>query len=110
MGNNVIKQSQLQPLSFQYLAKIWEVPNILQLQNPKQKFGFGMGYAKKALNYAIQADKMDEFVNQMKYFIEKTKKDLFTQQYDIDSIENMIVNNMYNVQHKSSIFNFYISE
>ena len=74
MGNNVIEQSQLQPLSFQYLAKIREVPNILQLQNPKQKFGFGMGYAKKALNYAIRANKMDEFVNQMEHFIKKQKR------------------------------------
>src|SRR2546430_17590505 len=33
MENNVIEQSQLQTLSFQYLAKIRKVPNILQLQN-----------------------------------------------------------------------------
>src|SRR5688500_11747737 len=60
--NNEVEQSNLQPLSLQYLTKIRELPNITQLQNLKQKFGFGMSYAKKALNYAIRADKVDEFV------------------------------------------------
>ena len=68
-----------------------------------------MGYAKKALNYAIWADKIDEFVNQMEHFIEKTKEDLFTQQNDVDSIENMIVNDPLHVQHKGCQPNRYKS-
>ena len=42
-----------QPLSFQYLANFRQTPNVVQLQGPKQKYGFGMGYAKKALDLAI---------------------------------------------------------
>ncbi|RGB30767.1 hypothetical protein C1646_817713 [Rhizophagus diaphanus] len=52
----------------------------------KQKYGFGMGYAKKALDLAIRADKVDEFVNQIKYFIENVKSKLFDQQKNIISM------------------------
>ncbi|CAG8602503.1 4409_t:CDS:2 [Racocetra fulgida] len=48
----------------------------MQLRDPKQQFGFGMGYAKKALDYAIRADKMNELVNQLDKFIDKTKEEL----------------------------------
>ncbi|CAG8465185.1 14299_t:CDS:2, partial [Rhizophagus irregularis] len=57
-------------LSFQHLANFRQTPNIVQPRGPKQKYGFGMGYAKKALDLAIWADKVDEFVNQIEYFIE----------------------------------------
>src|SRR6266498_555794 len=53
---------------------------IVQPQGPKQKYGFGMGYAKKALDLAIRVDKVDEFVNQLEYFIESVKAKLFDQQ------------------------------
>ncbi|CAG8834311.1 22262_t:CDS:2, partial [Gigaspora margarita] len=70
-----------------HLVKIRQAPNIVQLQGPKQKFRFGMGYAKKALDYAIRADKIDELVNQLENFIEKTKKELFNnQENDRDEI------------------------
>ncbi|CAG8706112.1 7696_t:CDS:2 [Gigaspora rosea] len=39
-----------------------------------------MGYAKKALDLAIQADKVKEFVSHLKNFIEVTKTDLFSTQ------------------------------
>lgn len=67
-------------LSFQHLTNIRKTPNIVQPQGPKQKYGFGMGYAKKALDLAIQADKVDEFVNQVEYFIESVKAELSNQQ------------------------------
>ncbi|UZO22785.1 uncharacterized protein OCT59_015135 [Rhizophagus irregularis] len=60
-------------LSFQHLANFRQTPNIVQPRGPKQKYGFGMGYAKKALDLAIWADKVDEFVNQIEYFIESVK-------------------------------------
>ena len=66
-------------LSFQHLANFRQTPNIVQPHGPKQKYGFGMGYAKKALDLAIQADKVDEFVNQLEYFIENVKAELFGQ-------------------------------
>ena len=48
----------------------------MQLQGPKQKFGFGMSYAKKAFDYAIQADKVNELVSHLQSFIQKTKEEL----------------------------------
>ncbi|PKY36814.1 hypothetical protein RhiirB3_460331, partial [Rhizophagus irregularis] len=44
-------------LSFQHLANFRQASSIVQPQGPKQKYGFGMGYAKKALDLAIQTDK-----------------------------------------------------
>jgi len=35
-----------------------------------------MDYAKKAINFAIQVDKIEEFVNQIKIFIKKAKEKL----------------------------------
>ena len=67
-------------LSFQHLVNFRQTPNIVQLQDPKQKYGFGMGYAKKMLDLAIQTDKVDEFVNQIEYFIESVKAELSDQQ------------------------------
>jgi hypothetical protein len=66
-------------LSFQHLANFRQTPNVVQLQGPKQKYGFGMGYAKKALDLAIRTDKVNEFVNQVKCFIEDTKAELSEQ-------------------------------
>ena len=40
-------------LSFQYLTNFRQTFNVVQLQGPKQKYGFGMGYAKKILDLAI---------------------------------------------------------
>ncbi|CAG8832078.1 15138_t:CDS:2, partial [Gigaspora margarita] len=81
-----------------HLVKIRQVPNIVQLQSPKQKFGFGMEYAKKALDYAIRADKIDELVKQLENFIEKTKKELFNNQKN-DS-DNNIISDPIQVHHK----------
>jgi hypothetical protein len=39
-----------------------------------------MGYAKKALDLAICADKIGEFVNQLEYFIENVKVELSDQE------------------------------
>ncbi|CAG8847474.1 13872_t:CDS:2, partial [Gigaspora margarita] len=70
----------LDQLLLYYLVKIRQVPNIVQLQGPKQKFGYGIEYTKKALDYAICADKIDELVNQLEKFIKNTKKELFIYQ------------------------------
>ena len=79
-----IEQNELEiagpRLSFQLLANFRQTPNIVQPQGPKQKYGFGMGYAKKALDLAIRVDKVDEFVNQLEYFIESVKAELSDQQ------------------------------
>ncbi|CAB4444639.1 unnamed protein product [Rhizophagus irregularis] len=73
--------------SFQHLEKVRQMPNIKQLQGPKQKFGFGIGYAKKALDYyAIRADKLNELVSQLESFIEEMKEELSINQENIDSI------------------------
>jgi hypothetical protein len=76
----------LSQLSFQHLEKVRQMPNIRQLQGPKQKFGFGMGYAKKALDYAIRADKLNEFVGQLENFIERVKEELSNNEENIDSV------------------------
>ena len=52
-------EQPLPQLSFQYLANFRQTSNVIQLQGPKQKYGFGMGYAKKALDLAIRTDKVD---------------------------------------------------
>ncbi|CAG8843697.1 40117_t:CDS:1, partial [Gigaspora margarita] len=57
-----------------------QIHNVEQLQEPKQKYGFGMGYAKKALDLAMRANKVEEFVSHLKNFIEVTKNDLFNRQ------------------------------
>ncbi|GET01574.1 protein FAR1-related sequence 5-like [Rhizophagus clarus] len=47
----------LSQLSFQHLMNFRQTSNVVQVQGPKQKYGFGMGYAKKALDLAIRTDK-----------------------------------------------------
>ncbi|UZO08169.1 uncharacterized protein OCT59_028432 [Rhizophagus irregularis] len=90
-------------LSFQHLANFRQTPNIVQPRGPKQKYGFGMGYAKKALDLAIRADKVDEFVNQIEYFIESVKSELSDQQ------ENMHIGDPLRVRHKGRQPNRYKS-
>ncbi|CAG8684071.1 7275_t:CDS:1, partial [Gigaspora rosea] len=46
-----------------------------------------MGYAKKALDLAIRADRVEEFVSYLKNFIEITKTDLFSTE-DSTSVED----------------------
>ncbi|UZO16831.1 uncharacterized protein OCT59_008201 [Rhizophagus irregularis] len=53
-----------------------------------------MGYAKKALDLAIRTDKVVEFVNQVKCFIENTKVELSEYQ------KNMHISDPLRVQHK----------
>ncbi|UZO08638.1 uncharacterized protein OCT59_028891 [Rhizophagus irregularis] len=77
--SDISEQIPLQSISFSHLERIRKMPDIMQLQGPKQKYGFGMGYAKKALDYAVRADKVEEFVTQLKVFIEETKEDLSDQ-------------------------------
>ncbi|CAG8815315.1 19112_t:CDS:1, partial [Gigaspora rosea] len=43
-----------------------------------------MGYAKKALDLAICANKVDEFVNEIEHFIEKTKKSVSDQEENVN--------------------------
>jgi hypothetical protein len=65
-----------------------------------------MGYAKKALDLAIRADKVDEFVDQIEYFIESIKVELSNQQ------ENgifMHIGNPLRVRHKGRQPNRYKS-
>ncbi|PKC76142.1 hypothetical protein RhiirA1_386660 [Rhizophagus irregularis] len=81
------------------------MPDIMQMQGPKQKYGFGMGYAKKAL-YAVRADKVEEFVPQLKVFIEEIKEDLSDQQ---DSVESMVIGDPLRTQHKGHQPNRYKS-
>ncbi|CAG8846377.1 49_t:CDS:1, partial [Gigaspora margarita] len=50
---NKLNQLPSQPLLFNHLTKIREIVYIDHKQSPKQKYSFGMGYAKKALNYAV---------------------------------------------------------
>src|SRR5581483_12385383 len=62
-----------------------------------------MGYAKKALDLAVQ---VDEFVDQVKYFIDNTKVELSEQQ------ENMVfmhIGNLLRVKHKGRQPNRYKS-
>ncbi|CAG8577223.1 10757_t:CDS:2, partial [Racocetra fulgida] len=70
-----------------------------------EKYGFGMGHAKKALDYAIRANKVDKFVEYLKKFIEETKGEL-----DIENIANLIVGDPIRVQHKGCQPNRYKSE
>ncbi|CAB4438645.1 unnamed protein product [Rhizophagus irregularis] len=92
------------------LIKDWqpllETPNVVQLQGPKQKYGFGMGYAKKALDLAIQTDKVNEFVDQVKCFIENTKAELSEQQ---ENLTSMHIGDLLQVQHKGRQPNRYKS-
>ncbi|CAG8755374.1 20271_t:CDS:1, partial [Gigaspora rosea] len=46
-----------------------------------------MGYAKKALDLAIRANNVDEFVNEMERFIENTKKNMHNQDENINPMD-----------------------
>ncbi|CAG8728627.1 7556_t:CDS:2, partial [Racocetra fulgida] len=76
----------LNQLLLNHLIKIRQMPNIMQF----------IEYAKKAIDYAIQAYKIDELVNQLENFIEKTKKELFNNQVNT----NNIVSDPIRVNHK----------
>ncbi|CAB4375932.1 unnamed protein product [Rhizophagus irregularis] len=65
-----------------------------------------MGYAKKALDLAIRTDKVDEFVNQVKCFIENTKVELSEHQ---ENIVSMHIGDPLRVQHKGRQPNRYRS-
>ncbi|CAG8701366.1 4496_t:CDS:1, partial [Gigaspora rosea] len=56
-----------------------------------------MGYTKKALNYAVRADNVDELVSYLERFIEKMKIELDEQQ---ESVENTIIGDPIRVKHK----------
>ncbi|PKY56814.1 hypothetical protein RhiirA4_477374, partial [Rhizophagus irregularis] len=92
--------------SFQHFMNFRQTPNVVQLQGPKQKYGFGMKYAKKALDLAIQTDKVNEFVDQVKCFIENTKAELSEQQENLTSIH---IGDPLQVQHKGRQPNRYKS-
>lgn len=53
--------------------------------------------AKKALNYAVRADNVDELVSYLERFIEKMKIELDEQQ---ESVENTIIGDPIRVKHK----------
>ncbi|PKC11896.1 hypothetical protein RhiirA5_497345 [Rhizophagus irregularis] len=64
-----------------------------------------MGYAKKALDYAIQTDKLNELVSQLENFIEAAKEELSNNQENINSI----VGDPIQVKHKGRQPNRYKS-
>ena len=106
-GNESCELEQpLSQLSFRHLANFRKTPNIVvQLQGSKQKYGFGMGYAKKALDLAIRTDKVNEFVDQIRCFIENIKAELAEQQENID----MHIGDPLQVRHKGRQPNRYRS-
>ncbi|CAG8641727.1 118_t:CDS:2 [Funneliformis caledonium] len=61
------KYAKKQEFCFHKKRNFRQTPNIVQLQGPKQKYGFSMRYVKKALDLAIQTDKVDEFVDQVQH-------------------------------------------
>ncbi|PKY61749.1 hypothetical protein RhiirA4_487158 [Rhizophagus irregularis] len=74
---NILADESEQP-SFQHIMNFKQTPNVVQLQGPKQKYGFSMKYAKKALDLAVQTDKIDKFVDQVKSrIIQTTEKSDF---------------------------------
>ncbi|CAG8749650.1 12993_t:CDS:2, partial [Racocetra fulgida] len=82
-----------QPLSFQHLARFKQTPNVIQLHGPKQKYGFGMGYAKKALDLAICANKNS--------LLKKTKRDMSVQDENVNLTNvDVSVGDPLRVQHK----------
>ncbi|CAG8699479.1 10223_t:CDS:2, partial [Cetraspora pellucida] len=97
---NTLSQLSCQPLLFNHISDVRKTEIIKHKQGPKQKYGFGMGYAKKALDYAIRANKVCELVSYLERFIEDTKGELDKQQDDIGSIENLVVSDPICAQHK----------
>ncbi|CAG8546086.1 19803_t:CDS:2, partial [Racocetra fulgida] len=51
--------SLLKDIPYNSVKEVWKV---VRHRGPKQKYGFGMGHAKKALDLEIKADKVEEFV------------------------------------------------
>ncbi|RGB24437.1 hypothetical protein C1646_773119 [Rhizophagus diaphanus] len=100
---NQIKENELDEmdpgLSFQHLANFRKTSNIVQSRGLKQKYRFDMSYAKKALDIAVQADKVNEFINQMEYFIENVKVDLSEQQKNAIS---MHISDLLRIRHKDN--------
>ncbi|CAG8818105.1 5852_t:CDS:2, partial [Gigaspora margarita] len=88
VADNNIKEHASQPLLFNHLKTIRTSYNE-QKQNSKQKYGYGISHAKKALDYAIYADTVNELVDYLEEFIEKTKIELDKQQNHIENVENM---------------------
>ncbi|RIA89259.1 hypothetical protein C1645_738757 [Glomus cerebriforme] len=76
------------------------------MESPKQKYGFGIGYAKKTLDLAIWTNKVDEFVNQIEYFIESIKAELSDQQ---ENVISMHISDLLWVRHKGQQPNRYKS-
>ncbi|CAG8819349.1 6141_t:CDS:2, partial [Cetraspora pellucida] len=72
---------------------VLETTHIVQKQNPKQKYSFGIDYVKKVLDYAVQVDKVDEFINYLEKFIEIMKDNLERQQKNIDDNEYLDIDN-----------------
>ncbi|CAG8595120.1 17519_t:CDS:2, partial [Gigaspora rosea] len=48
-----------------------------------------MSHAKKALDYTIRADNVNELVDYLERFIEKTKSELDKQQNHVENVKNM---------------------
>ncbi|CAG8648598.1 18518_t:CDS:2 [Gigaspora margarita] len=67
---NRLESAQPTSLSFQYLMRFKQTPNIVQLKGPKQKYEF--------------ANNIDEFVNEIERFIENTKKNIHNQDENIN--------------------------
>ncbi|CAG8452280.1 7968_t:CDS:2 [Cetraspora pellucida] len=74
-----------------------QMPNIKQPQEPKQKYELNMSYAKKALDLAIQINKVKEFVSYLKNFIEEAKNDLLSTQNDTEFI---LIGDLLHIPHK----------
>ncbi|CAG8744405.1 17600_t:CDS:1, partial [Gigaspora rosea] len=64
------------PLAFNYLTTIRKIAYTEQMQNLRQKYSFGLGYTKKAFDYTIRANNVNDFINYLERFIEKTKVEL----------------------------------
>ncbi|CAG8678800.1 6509_t:CDS:2 [Cetraspora pellucida] len=95
----------LKLLTFQHLVEFKQT-HIEQLQGPKQKYRFEMSYAKKALDLAIRANRVEEFVSHLKNFIEVTKNDLFDTQ---DNTNFISIEDPLHVPHKGQQPNRYKS-
>ncbi|CAG8847209.1 4825_t:CDS:2 [Gigaspora margarita] len=70
----LLLSSLLEPIPHNSVKEIWK------LQEPKQKYRLRIGYTKKALDLAIWANRVEEFVSHLKNFIEVTKTNLFSTQ------------------------------
>ncbi|CAG8609669.1 5483_t:CDS:2, partial [Racocetra fulgida] len=77
-----------------------------QKQSLKQKYGFGIGYTKKALDYAVWTDNVDELVSYLEKFIEKAKLELNKQEKN-DNVENIIINNSIYTKYKEHLPKYY---